>query len=92
MKYNSYYKKVDRSLLEWGATIPKDYVIDFLAGDNIPVGTARKVEVLFDKKKEFGLLRIEFYPFCLEGAGYFVLIEKKGNNWIIKMILNDWTS
>ncbi|WP_146697824.1 hypothetical protein [Geofilum rhodophaeum] len=46
--------------------------------------------VLFDKKKDYGLLRIETYPFLFEGAGYFLLIEKKDNSWIIKKVLNDW--
>lgn len=61
-------------------------------GDRRFGGIIAVSNVLFDKKKDFGLLRIEFYPFNLEGAGYFVLIEKTENNWIIKMILNDWTS
>lgn len=51
MKYNSYYKKVDRSLLEWGITIPKDRINDFLADKKIPLGTARKVTIVFNKNE-----------------------------------------
>lgn len=48
--------------------------------------------VLFDKTKNYGLLRVETYPFFREGAGYFVLIERKADKWIIKKVLNDWIS
>ena len=48
--------------------------------------------VLFDKTKNYGLLRVETYPFHREGAGYFVLIEKKADKWIIKKVLDDWIS
>ena len=71
----------------------KNKYTDFWSiGDRRFGGIIAVSNVLFDKKKDFGLLRIEFYPFSLEGAGYFVLIEKIGNDWIIKMILDDWTS
>lgn len=49
-------------------------------------------KVLFDKNEDYGLLRVETYPFYLEGAGYFVLVEKKENKWIVKKVLHDWVS
>ncbi len=48
--------------------------------------------VLFDKTKNYGILRVETYPFHREGAGYFVLIEKKADKWIIKKVLDVWIS
>lgn len=57
MKYKPYYKNVDRSLFEWGITIPKDYEFDFLAGRAIPTSKARKVSIIFDKKEYIADLR-----------------------------------
>ena len=47
----TYYKKVDRSLLEWGITIPKEYVKYFLGGVPVKLGSHRKIEVVFGKNK-----------------------------------------
>lgn len=57
MKYKPYYKKVDRSLFEWGVTIPVDYLDDFLAGKKIKIGTAREITIIFDKKEYKAALR-----------------------------------
>ena len=45
------YKKVDYSLLRWGITIPWSHVRDFESGKHIRLGTAREVEILFNKKR-----------------------------------------
>lgn len=52
-----FYKKVDRSLLEWGITIPKEYIEDFLGGEAIELGKARKIEISFNGKNYFADLR-----------------------------------
>ncbi|MBN1970372.1 MAG: hypothetical protein JW870_13470 [Candidatus Delongbacteria bacterium] len=61
-------------------------------GDRRFGGIVAVSKVLFDKNEDYGLLRVETYPFYLEGAGYFVLIEKKENKWIVKKVLHDWVS
>ncbi len=48
--------------------------------------------VLFDNEYSYGLLKIETYSDYLEGAGYFVLIEKRSGRWVVKKIYNDWVS
>lgn len=49
--YKPYYKKIDRSMLDWGFTIPKDYTNDFLAGKDIPLGESRKIFLYWDNSK-----------------------------------------
>ncbi len=61
-------------------------------GDRRFGGIVAVSKVLFDKNEDYGLLRVETYPFYLEGAGYFVLIEKKENKWIVIKVLHDWVS
>ncbi len=51
MKYKPYCKKIDRSMIDWGFTIPKDYVKDFEAGRSVKKGSSRSVNILWDKKK-----------------------------------------
>ncbi|MFA5877725.1 MAG: hypothetical protein WC880_05205 [Candidatus Paceibacterota bacterium] len=34
----SYYKKVDRSMMDWGLTVPKDFTKDFEAGSPVKLG------------------------------------------------------
>ena len=48
--HKEYYKKVDRSMMDWGLTLPKDCVKDFEAGSKIRPGEARKVEIVWDGK------------------------------------------
>jgi len=46
-----YYKKVDRSMMDWGFTIPKDFVDKFLYGQNLPAGESRIETLIWGKKK-----------------------------------------
>ena len=45
-----YYKKIDRSTLEWGITIPKALVNDFLAGKALTVGKSREISIKWGKQ------------------------------------------
>jgi len=49
--YRALYKKVDRSTLEGGVTIPKDLMKDFRAGKKMELPSARKVNVKWGKKR-----------------------------------------
>ena len=42
-----YYKKVDRSMMDWGLTLPQDYIIDFEGRSKLKPGTSRKIEILW---------------------------------------------
>jgi hypothetical protein len=33
-----YHKRVDRSMMDWGLTIPNDFINDFLSGEYISPG------------------------------------------------------
>ncbi|MGD0581393.1 MAG: hypothetical protein ABR974_00455 [Bacteroidales bacterium] len=46
-----YYKKVDQSMMEWGFTIPKGHISDFIYRSAVRLGTARKITLIWDKKK-----------------------------------------
>lgn len=46
-----YYKKIDRSTIEWGLTIPKANVSDFLFNKTLRKGTSRLLKVRWDKKE-----------------------------------------
>jgi len=46
-----YYKKVDRSLLEWGVTLPKEYVKSFEKSNLVKLGSSKKINVVFDKEE-----------------------------------------
>lgn len=43
-----YYKKVDRSLLEWGFIVPNEYVKSFEGKNHIKLGSAKDVSILFE--------------------------------------------
>ena len=45
------YKKVDRSMMDWGFTIPKEFINDFLFNTPLQAGTSREIILLWDKKK-----------------------------------------
>ena len=49
-----YYKKIDRSTLEWGITIPKNLVKEFLGGRNLPLGKSRTINIEWDRNKYQG--------------------------------------
>lgn len=49
--HKAYYKKIDRSILEWGVTFPREYMKDFEGGVPIKLGNSRKIEIIWDKKK-----------------------------------------
>jgi len=51
-----YYKKIDRSSLEWGITIPKNLVDGFLSGEKIPLGSSREIKLKWDRKYYTGRL------------------------------------
>ncbi|MBT7237433.1 hypothetical protein HN865_01095, partial [Candidatus Woesearchaeota archaeon] len=46
-----YYKKVDRSMMDWGFTIPKKFWKYFYADKPVKLGTSRNISVVWDKKK-----------------------------------------
>jgi hypothetical protein len=49
-----YYKKLDRSALEWGITIPKNLVMSFLCGKKLLRGNSREIIIVWDKKSYKG--------------------------------------
>ena len=51
MDYKPYCKKIDRSMMDWGFTIPKYYTKDFEAGSLVKAGTSRKIQLIWDNKK-----------------------------------------
>jgi len=46
----AYYKKVDRSMMDWGLTLPRDYIKDFECGENVSLGSSRDIEISWDNK------------------------------------------
>jgi len=48
---NSYYKKIDRSMMDWGFTVPQDYIKVFEASKPVKLGSSRKIFIFWDKKK-----------------------------------------
>ena len=50
-KYQAIYKKIDRSTLTWGITIPKHLYEDFQAGKVLKLGTSRHIYILWDGKR-----------------------------------------
>jgi hypothetical protein len=51
-----YYKKVDRSMMDWGFTVPQDHISDFLAGVSLRLGKSRSIQIIWDKKEYFAKL------------------------------------
>jgi hypothetical protein len=49
---NSYHKKVDRSMMNWGLTIPQDLIKDFQAGSPVKLGASRRIEILWDNIRD----------------------------------------
>ena len=49
--HKPFYKKIDRSMLEWGLTFPEEYIKDFEGRVPVKLGHSRPVEVIWDKKK-----------------------------------------
>lgn len=49
--YKSYHKKVDRSMMDWGFTVPKDLIEDFVCGSPVDLGSSRDVQIIWDKKR-----------------------------------------
>jgi hypothetical protein len=47
----SYFKKVDRSMMDWGLTVPKELISEFEAGYSIKKGSSRDIEIIWDKKR-----------------------------------------
>jgi len=48
--YKPFFKKIDRSMLEWGVTLPKEHYKEFKAGSSIRLGSSRKVEIIWDNE------------------------------------------
>ena len=48
---NSYFKKVDRSMMDWGFTVPKDFYDTFEGRKKVPLGTSRDIIIKWDKKE-----------------------------------------
>ncbi len=46
-----YYKKIDKSIFKYGITIPLKYIESFLQGKPVELGSSRKVNLIFKKKK-----------------------------------------
>ena len=46
-----YYKKVDRSMMDWGLTLPKKSIPFFDFGRTLRAGTQKDIEILWNKKK-----------------------------------------
>jgi len=55
--YRAYYKKVDRSMMDWGLTLPKEHIKDFETGTPVKPGSSREIEIIWDKKKYVVKLR-----------------------------------
>jgi hypothetical protein len=51
--YRAYHKKVDRSMMDWGLTIPNDFVKEFEAGRPVKLGSSRDIEILNSKSIAF---------------------------------------
>jgi hypothetical protein len=47
----AYHKKIDSSCFDWGFTIPKEYIAEFLCNKKLKKGTARPVTIIWDNKK-----------------------------------------
>ncbi len=45
-----YYKKIDRSMMDWGFTVPKKFIPYFDPAEKIKPGTFVEVELVWDKK------------------------------------------
>ncbi len=48
---HGYYKKVDRSMMDWGFTIPKDFVDRFLCNQPLIAGDSREETLIWGKNK-----------------------------------------
>ncbi len=60
MAYKPYCKKIDRSMMEWGFTVPKNFIKEFEAGQPVEAGSSRIVNIVWDNKK---------YPVRLRNVG-----------------------
>ena len=56
MSQKAFYKKVDRSMMDWGLTLPKEYIEDFEAGEKVQLGSSRNIEIIWDNKTYSGKL------------------------------------
>lgn len=45
-----YYKKIDKSIFRYGTTIPIKFIKSFIQDVEIPLGSSRKIKLLFNKK------------------------------------------
>lgn len=52
-----FYKKVDRSLFEWGLTFPRDFYKYFQKKYSVKLGKGRAIKVIWDKKTYYVKLR-----------------------------------
>ncbi len=47
---------------------------------------------IFDSENKYGLIKVEKYPFYLQGSGHFLLIENNNGNWRLIKVYRDWVS
>lgn len=47
---DEYYKKVDKSIFNYGLTIPIEYIEMFKKGEEIELGTSRNIKIIFNEK------------------------------------------
>jgi len=46
-----YHKEVDRSMMDWGFTIPQEYINDFLGGKSLALGSSRPITIEWGKNE-----------------------------------------
>lgn len=52
MKYKPFYKKVDKSLLNWGFTIPKEWMDDFQSCYKLNNRSSKRIDIQWGNKKK----------------------------------------
>lgn len=48
--------------------------------------------IYLSENNDFGLLQVDYYYDSLDGYGYFIIIEKIGEKWQVKRLLQNWVS
>ncbi|WP_297099323.1 GIY-YIG nuclease family protein [uncultured Draconibacterium sp.] len=75
-----YFKKIDRSIMEWGFVIPKEFVNDFLNGQILAVGDSRDIELLWNRKKYSAKIRHK------KGKNPQYLVQWSSNNELLSKL------
>lgn len=87
-----YYKKVDRSMMDWGLTIPKRFWDAFQSNKPVPLGKSRELKIKWDKKEYSAKLchvnRTKFNPvYQLRWDGNRDLLKKIRKTFIQSYII-----